>query len=87
MCQLIYKPRGWSTVSLRAGTGKGVTDHFDKRALIYADFFAATTLYLLILGCKGIFFGNSCLVTTQNFTRTDLVIFPKFIFTGSATDN
>ncbi|KPK27579.1 MAG: hypothetical protein AMJ61_05125 [Desulfobacterales bacterium SG8_35_2] len=84
---LLYIPGRRSTVSLGAGIGKGLADHFNERSLIYPDFLAATTLYLLIPGCKAIFFDNSCLVTTQNFTRADLVIFPKFVFTGSTTDN
>jgi len=83
----MYKPGGRSTVSLGAGIRKGLADHFYKRALIYPNFFAASTLYLLILGCKGIFFSNSCLVTTQNLTWSDLIIFPQLIFTGSAADN
>lgn len=86
-CKRIYKPGSRSTVSPGAGTGKGLADHFNIRALVCADFFAATTLYLLILGCKGIFFGNSCLVATQNLNRANLVIFPQLVFTGSATDN
>jgi hypothetical protein len=84
---LLYIPGRRSTVSLGAGIGKGLADHFNERSLIYPDFLAATTLYLLIPGCKAIFFDNSCLVTTQNLTRADLVIFPKFVFTGSTTDN
>jgi hypothetical protein len=83
----LLEPGGWSNVSLGAGTGKGLADHFNKSPLIYADFFATSTLYLLIPGCKGIFFGNSCLMTSQNLTRAYLVIFPEFIFTGSTTDN
>ena len=75
------------SVSLGAGVRKGLADHFDKGSLVYPDVFAATALYLLFPGCKGIFFGNSCLVTAQNLTRADLVIFPELIFTGSTTDN
>ena len=83
----IYNPGGRSTVSFGAGIGKGLADHFDKGSLVYANVFAATALYLLIPGCKVIFFDYSCLMTAQNLTRTDLVIFPEFIFTGSTTDN
>ena len=83
----LLEPGGRSNVSLGAGTGKGLADHFDKRSLIYPDFFATGTLYLLIPGCKAIFFGNPCLMTTQNLARADLVIFPEFIFTGGTSDN
>ena len=51
-----------SAVSLGAGICKGLADHFDKRSLVYANIFAATAFYLLLLGCKGVFFSNSCLV-------------------------
>jgi hypothetical protein len=44
-------------------------------------------LYLLVPGCKAIPLGNSFLVTAQNFTWTDFIIFPKFIFAGSAANN
>jgi hypothetical protein len=83
----IYKPGDRLTVSLGAGICKGLADHFNKRSFIYPNIFATTTLYLLIRACKGIFFDNSCLMTTQNLPLADLVIFPKFIFTRSTTDN
>jgi hypothetical protein len=60
----IYKPGDRSTVSLGAGICKGLTDHFDKRSFIYPNVFTTTALYLLIRACKGIFFDNSCLMTT-----------------------
>jgi len=51
------------TASLGAGVCKGLADHFDKGTFVYTDIFAATALYLLTPGCKGKFFGDSCLVT------------------------
>ena len=87
MDNFICKPEGSSYISFGAGISKGLADHFYKRALINADIFTTTALYLLVTGCKAIFFDNSFLVTAQNLTRTDFVISPKFIFTGSATDN
>ena len=83
----IYKPGSRSTVSLGAGVGKGLAYHFDKRSLVYSDVLAATALYLVVPGCKVIFFCNSCLVTAQNLSRTDFVVFPEFVFAGSTTDN
>ena len=69
--------------SLSAGVGKGLTNHFEISSLVNPYVFAAITLYLVILGCKGIFFGNSCFVAPQNFPGADLVILPQFVFTGS----
>jgi hypothetical protein len=51
------------TASLGAGVCKGLADHFDKGTFVNTDIFAATALYLLTPGCKGKFFGDSCLVT------------------------
>jgi hypothetical protein len=63
------------SVSFGAGIRKGLADHFDKWSLVYPNVFAATTLYLLLPGCKAIFFDNSCLMAAQNLARADLVIF------------
>jgi len=84
---IIRKPDGSSNVSFGAGIGKGLADHLYKSAFVNSDIFTTTALYLLVPGCKVIFSGNSLLMTTQNLTRTDFIISPKFIFTGSATDN
>jgi hypothetical protein len=84
---LSCKTEGSSYVSFGSGICKGTADHFNKRSLVNSDVFATTALYLLVLPCKAIFFGDFFLVTTQNLAWADFIVLPKFIFTGCATNN
>ena len=63
-------------VSLGAGIGKGLADHLDKRPFVNSNILAAGTLYLVISGCKGIFFDNSCFMAPENLSGAYFVIFP-----------
>ena len=77
--------RSRSTAPLGAGVSKGLADHLDKCSLVNSYILAAGTLYLVIFGCKGIFFYNSCFMAPENFSRAYFVIFPQFAFAGGAT--
>jgi hypothetical protein len=74
-------------ISLGAGISKGLADHLDKRPFVNSNILAAGTLYLVISGCKGIFFDNSCFMTTENFTGAYFIIFPQFFFAGGTTND
>jgi hypothetical protein len=71
-------------VSFGAGICEGLTNHLDKRSLVNSYVFATGTLYLVISGCKGIFFDNPCFMTTENFSGAYFVVFPQFSFAGGA---
>ena len=76
-----------STVSLGAGTGKGLADHFNKCTFVYTYIFAAAALNLPVPhGGIGVFLRNPRLVAAQDFSRTDLVILPKLLFAGRTAD-
>ena len=82
-----FKTWPGSTVSLGAGTGKGLADHFYKCPFVYTYIFAAAALNLPVPhGGKCVFLCNPRLVAAQDFSRTDLVILPKFFFAGCTPD-
>ena len=72
------------SISFGAGICKGLADHLDKRSFVNSYVFAAGTLYLVISGCKGIFFDNPCFVATENLSGAYFVVFPQFFFAGGA---
>jgi hypothetical protein len=72
-------------LSLGAGISKGLADHLDKRSFVNSYVLAAGTLYLVISGCKGIFFDNPCFMATENFSGAYFVVFPQLAFAGGAS--
>jgi len=71
-------------ISLGAGICKGLADHLDKRSFVNSYVFAAGTLYLVISGCKGIFFDNPCFMAPQNLSCPYFIVFPQLVFAGCA---
>ncbi len=72
-------------ISLGAGICEGLADHLDKRPFVNSNILAAGTLYLVISGCKGIFFDNPCFMAPQNFSGANFVVFPQLAFAGGAS--
>ena len=75
------------SISFSAGICKGLADHLDKRSFVNSYVFAAGTLYLVISGCKGIFFDNPCFMAPQNFSGADFIVFPQLAFAGGAAQD
>jgi len=71
-------------LSLHTCVDEPLLYHFDVSTFIDADSLATNAENLIFLANVLIFAINPFFITTQHFTLTDLLVFPKFAFTGCA---
>jgi len=77
-----HVPKSLSSTSFGARIRKSPAIHLNEGPLINTNRFAAQALNLIVNRSKIVYPHNSFLVTTQDFSFSHLVIFPKLSFAG-----
>ena len=62
--------------------GKGLSDHLIIRSFVNADIITADTTDLTPGNRIAEIFNDSFFVTSKDFARANLIVFPKFFSTG-----